>query len=239
MAYRGIWIGWLSLVAVVLWAGVGTVAAQESTLQRRLAERVPIEELPEALREPVRQILQQPTLFGHGPTEAFAGDSAIYQWLLDHPDRGAVAWRRLGAKCSDITKRDNGVFAWTDGHGSEIRWQTIHKSATQRIWYAEGQVCPGLLLPPVPVHIVALLRHGQHQNETGRTLLYHQVYVFVQTDGKAATLITRILGRSAPNLAEQCVGQMEMFFSALVWYLDQHPDMSQNLFAASQAGSKK
>ena len=36
-----------------------------------------------------------------------------------------------------------------------------------------------------------------------------------------------MLGASAPHLAEQYVGQMEMFFGALAWYLDQHPEQAE------------
>jgi hypothetical protein len=239
MGCRGIWIGWLSLATGVLWAGTGSAAAQESSLQQRLAARLPIDEIPGTVRERVRQVVQRPTLFGHGPTEAFSGDPATYHWLLDHPDRGVAAWRKLGAKCSDISERGNGTFAWTDGHGSEIHWQTVHTSPSQKIWYAEGRFRPGLLLPQVPVRIVVVLRHGEHKGEAGKTFLYHQAHVFVQTDSKTAALAARMLGDSAPRLADQCLGQLEMFFSALVWYLDQHPEKSQELLAMNQPANKK
>ena len=33
-----------------------------------------------------------------------------------------------------------------------------------------------------------------------------------------------LVGNSAPQLAEECVGQMELFYSGPVWYLDRHPE---------------
>ena len=36
---------------------------------------------------------------------------------------------------------------------------------------------------------------------------------------------------SGPKVAEQYVGQMEMFFAALSWYLDQHPEKAEEMFA--------
>jgi hypothetical protein len=53
----------------------------------------------------------------------------------------------------------------------------------------------------------------------------------VQTDSQAAALITKLLGSSAPKLAEQCVGQMEMFFSALAWYVERHPERAGTLMS--------
>jgi hypothetical protein len=239
MVCRGIWIGWLGLAASAFWAGVGTARAQDSALEHRVAARVPIDEIPEAMRERVRQVVQRPTVFGHGPTEAFTGDAATYHWLLDHPDRGVVAWRKLGAVCSDISEGKNGSFAWKDVHGSHISWQTVLNNTTQRVWYAEGKVRPSMFLPLVPVHAVVLLRYGEHQNESGKTFLYHQAHVFLQTDSKTAALVTRMLGQSAPRLADQCLGQLEMFFSALVWYLDQHPEQSENLLAVNPETGRK
>src|SRR5438132_244798 len=77
-----------------------------------------IEQLPPSARAGVRRVLQQPTLFTHGPVEVFHGRPALYHWLLDHPDEAVRLWRRLGAKCMEITDRGNGRFGWTDGEGS-------------------------------------------------------------------------------------------------------------------------
>ncbi|GIW78498.1 MAG: hypothetical protein KatS3mg105_0305 [Gemmatales bacterium] len=50
-----------------------------------------------------------------------------------------------------------------------------------------------------------------------------------QTDSKAAALVTKVMGASADRLAEQAVAQMELFYSALVWYLYQNPDRAKEL----------
>jgi hypothetical protein len=200
---------------------------------------MPLGELPAAWRERVEHVATEPTLYARGPAEAFAGQPLLYDWLLDHPDRGVVAWRRLGARCADITDGGRGVFVWKDGHGSEVRWQTFYRSKALRIWFAEGRVRPGPLLPPVPVELVVLLRYGHHADLPGRTLLFHQSDVFLRADSKTAALITQLLGASAPRLAEQCLGQLEAFFSGLVWYLDQHPERTRTLLAANQGRSQE
>jgi hypothetical protein len=71
---------------------------------------------------------------------------------------------------------------------------------------------------------VVLLRHVEGHDPGRRTLLRQQADVFVQTDSRTAELVTKMLGPSVPRLAEQAVAQMEMFFSALVWYLDRYPE---------------
>jgi hypothetical protein len=178
-------------------------------------------------------VLEQPSLYAQGPAEIFPGRLDVYEWLLEHPDHAARAWRRLGAPCSEITDRGNGCFGWTDGHGSEVVWQCVLSGERQRVWFAEGKVRPALLMPMVPVQAVVVLRYVGGQDRTGRAVLRHQADVFFQTDSKTAALVARMLGPSAPQLAEQCLSQLEMFFSALVWYCEQHPERTATLLGKS------
>jgi len=235
MRCRANWTTWLSLMVGLIWASAATATSPDALLQQQAAARVPLLEVPELLRARVRQVIERPTLFSHGPAEAFTGRPALYHWLLDHPDRAVVAWRRLGATCTQISERGSGRFVWRDGQGSEIDWQTICNGPALRIWYAEGHMRPAPLLPAVPVKAVLLLRHGDRPDGPGRMLIFHQADVFLQTDSRTAALLAQMLGSSASGLAEQGLGQVEMFFSALVWYLGQHPDRAARLLATTPA----
>ncbi len=138
-------------------------------------------------------------------------------------------WRRLGARCQEITNLGNDRFAWTDGQGTELHWVTLCRNGHCRVWYAEGTSRPSPLFPTVPVRALVILRYGQEPTGEGNPLIYHQADLYAQTDSKTAALVARLLGPSAPRLAGECVGQMEMFFSALVWYLGRHPEMQARL----------
>jgi hypothetical protein len=224
----------LGCVAGVLWASAGLAGAQ-APLRAPAAEvlpgAVPLDELPAPVRERVRQVVQQPTLCTHGPAEVFVCQPATYYWLLDHHDRAAAAWRRLGARCVEISDRGGGRFGWSDGQGSDVHWDTVHRGPGLRVWYAEGVVRAGLLLPAVPVRAVVVLRHAAGHDEDGRPLLGHQLSLFVHADSRAATLAKRLLGASVPRLAEQYVLQMEQFFSSLARYLYRYPDQAEPLLS--------
>ena len=233
MGFRQERITWLIVTLAVSWVGEASARAQAPGT--RVAESlsgmppIPLDQLSPPMRNGVRRVLQQPTLFTHGPAEVFHGRPALYHWLLDHPDQAVRLWRRLGAKCMEITDRGNGRFGWTDGEGSEIHWDTVFESPLCRVWFAEGNVRPAPLLPAVAVRAVVVLRHAQGHDKAGAPVIHQQADLYVQTDSKTAILVTKLLGASAPRLAEQCVAQLEMFFSALVWYLDQHPEWAGTL----------
>jgi len=225
-------ITWLSLVTGVFWAIGGKTAAQDVSLQQRIAAQVPLAELTEPMRSHFRPVLENPTLFRHGPVEVFSGHPPLYHWLLEHPDRAVIAWRRLGAPCTEVFDCGQGWYGWKDGHGGQVRWQVVHRGAKLQIWYAEGSVRPAPFLPLVPVRAVLLLRHGERSQKDGRALIFHQADAFLQMDGKTAGVLTKMLGPSVPHLAEQCLGQLETFFSGIVWYLGQHPERTDTLLAA-------
>jgi len=188
---------------------------------------VPLDGLPAELREPIARVVRDPTLSAHGPAEEFP--AWPYDWLLDHPDRVATAWRRIGVPCVDITRKGEGKFAWIDPDGSNVGWVTAYRGPTMRIWYAEGQAKAAPSLPIIPVRAVAVLRQSRRTDETGVTLVSHEVDIYLQTDSKAAALVARLLGPAAPRMAEQGASQLLLFFSSMAKYLDEHPDQVPRL----------
>ena len=227
MQYCRVQRGFLTLI--VLGLGASQASAQSasgapSIPMPRANDPLPFNEIAGSEREKVRQVVTRPTFKGKGAGEAFGGRAELYDWLLDHPDRALTAWRRLGAIASEIANDGNGWYSWQDKHGSHIHWYTVYDHKNLRIWYAEGRVRAAPLMPLVPVQAVLVLRHGDMPEESGRSLLIHQTELFVLTDSRAAALAARMMGGSVTRLTEQGLGQLELFFSGLVWYLDQHPE---------------
>jgi hypothetical protein len=235
--YHGVWrygrlgvlVGLVGLAAQGASAQTPPKTGPDKTEQIKSARSVPVDELPEKLRDGVRLCLDKPVLFTRGPAETFVSRPEVYYWFLDHPDRAVIAWQRLGAKCVGINDRGGGRFGWSDEHGSDLVWETVHRTPTGRVWYAQGKVRPAPLLPLVPVKAVVILRHVEGKNARGDTTLVHQADMFLHTDSTAATLATKLLGSSAPKFAEQCLGQLQLFFSGLSWYLTQYPERSEKL----------
>jgi hypothetical protein len=227
--------GWLGVLVGVLWVGAAPAPAQP-TVARAAAgitpPAPPLHLLPTEVRAKVRKITDKPTLSARAPAEEFNGQPALYHWLLDHPDRAGLAWRRLGTPCLEIVDRGQGRFGWADDQGSDLYWETILDCPQMRVWYAEGRARPGLLLPPLSVRAVVVLHHWQAPDESGRPRLHHQADLFLQTDSKTAALVARLMGPSAPRLMEQCVTQLQFFFSALTRYLDRYPDRAEALLSA-------
>jgi hypothetical protein len=223
---------WLGLVACAFWAG--PAPAQEAGPPRRPAA-LPLDEMPPGVREQVRHVTEHPTVAAQGASETFLCSPGLYNWLLDHPDRAVAGWRRLGAQVVDISDRGNGRYGWSDGAGSDVHWDTVYQGERLRVWYASGRIKPGPLLAAIPFQAVVVLRHTAGEDEKGRSVVQHQADLILHTDSRSAVLVARLLGSTTPRLAEQYVGQIEMFFSGLPWYIQQHPDRAEELLSAQPA----
>jgi hypothetical protein len=213
---------------------VGTVAATAAmpfTRSQAAASPpifpIPVQELS-ARQEAVQQILRDPTLVARGPAEKFACKPEHYFFFLEHPDRAVTAWRKLGAKCVAITDKGGGQFSWGDEFGSDLSWETVHHDPKMRIWYAHGKVRPAPLLPLVNVELVLVMHHAETPS-VGGSAIEHHAELFLHTDSKTALLFARLMGTSTTKAAEQGLTQLQLFFSALSWYLDQHPERAQKL----------
>jgi hypothetical protein len=227
MRRRTVWAG------CVVWAawltGAPAPAQTPSDLPAFANKPLPLDDLAPEVRARLRAVIDQPTLRSYGRVETFTCQPTVYYWLLDHPDLAVRLWRLLGAKCADILPEGSDRFVWKDGP-SHVHWDTVVKKPGLRVWYAEGEVRPGHLLPSAPVKAVAVLRYTEGHVSDGRPSLCHQVELTLHTDSHAVALAARILGASAPRAGEQMVGQIEMFYAALAWYLDQHPRYAEAMF---------
>lgn len=191
---------------------------------------IPWDELSESAAAIAKELMDRPTVAARGDPEAFACVPAQYVWLVDNPEKAVIAWRRLGAKCVSIQRRGPTKFGYTDELGTDLSWEVIHQSASVRIWYAEGKVKPSAVLPLVPVKAMILLHYSDTKMPDGRIIMQHHAEIVAHTDSKAATVVTKMMGQSASKLAEHGLGQLEMFFSALSFYMERHPERVEMLF---------
>lgn len=238
---------WQCVLAALLATGASRATAQtpfspvpaaEKWDKIKSAQQVPLDQLPASVRDGMKATLEKCTLFTSGPAESFCCKPAVYYWFLEHPDRAVLAWRRLGAKCVNISDRGAGRFGWSDDSGSDITWDTVHRGPNLRVWYATGHVRPGPLLPLVPVKACVILRHSEGRDERGAVTIQHQADMFIHTDSAAVAIVSRLLGPSAPKMAEQCVSQMQMFFAGLAWYVERHPERAEMLLTDAVPATK-
>src|SRR4029079_10028811 len=100
-------------------------------------------------------------------------------------------------------RRPGGKFGYVDDTGSDVTWETVHQTPGMRIWYAEGKVQASAVLPIVPVKAMIILHHTDAKMPDGTMVVKHQSDVVIHTDSKVAATATKLMGQSAPKLAEQ------------------------------------
>jgi len=208
-------------------------SAQQPAMAASMAEmpaRIVLADVVEAKhRDVVLAIVKKPTLTTRGVSPEIICTPAVLEWLLDHPDRTSLAWQRLKVPCVEIKDAGKGSFTWADGEGSELAWQAVGRFKDGLVWYATGKVKVTPVTPTVPVKAVVVMMHPGKALEGGAATFTPVTQVYLQTDSKAANVVLRVLGPTAPKLAEQGAEQLLYFFTGIARYLQKHPDRADEL----------
>lgn len=189
-------------------------------------------------RDAVSRVVSKPTITATGTNGDVSCTAEQYAWLLENPDRVALAWKRLRVPCVDITGLGNNTFVWTDENGSEVSWQTVGRLGDGLIWYATGKVKPTAVLPTVPVKAVAVVTRQVGTNARGETVVQPRAQVYILTESRAANVILRMLGPTAPKLAEEGAEQLLFFFNGIGNHLSRNPEQSEALLAPAKPNGK-
>jgi hypothetical protein len=180
-------------------------------------------------RDAVLQVIRNPTISTRAMGEPVVCTVAVYEWLYEHPDRVALAWKRLKVPAITITDLGGGKFAWADDNGSQVVWQTVGTFGDGRVWYANGRVKGGRLTPAIPVQGVIVVNHPRKVERDGVALFAPTAQAYMHSDSRAANLALKALGPAAPRLAEDAAEQLLDFFGGIANYVQKHPKQAEVL----------
>jgi hypothetical protein len=181
------------------------------------------------LRDKVRSVVEKPSLSAKGPSETFNTHSHVYRWLLDHPDKTIHLWRTIGATVAEIETRPDG-YHFSDESGTQVHWQTVLAQPGIHVWFAEGKVKPSVVLPLTSFRAVGVMQYKDGPDTKGLPAVRHQVHFFVQCDSRAAALVLRLFGASAPKVAEQHLEQLQLFYGGMAWHLYQDEARARRMY---------
>lgn len=190
---------------------------------------IPLESIAPGVRDKVQSVLERPALTAKGQPETFQAESHLYRWLLDHPDLAVKLWRQVGAKVAEIQDRGDGVYVFHDEQ-NEVYWHSVLRAPGMHVWYAEGKVKPASLLPLTSFRAVAVMSYREGKDTTNHDAVRHQVHFLLRCDSKAVSLAARLLGASMPRMTEQYLGQLQMFYGGMAWYLGQDRERAKGLY---------
>jgi len=196
--------------------------------------RISVSEVVEpAFRDAVARVIGKPTLSARGTCDEVLCTPAVYDWLVEHPDRVALAWRRMKVPCVEIADLGNGRFAWAED-GSELVWQTVGRFPDGVVWYATGKVKPAPVGPTVPVRAVVVMSYPKQPAGGGLAAVRPVAQAYLHTDSRAANMVLRVLGPTAPKLAQEGAEQLLFFFNGVARYVQAHPEKAEMLLGPAK-----
>ncbi len=202
---------------------------KNAALEAGLDKPIPWERIPPRYREAMQGVVDNPMLSCQGPVETFVGKPNYYAWLLDHPDATTVLWQKLGAKCLPIQSVGADSFRWADPDHGQISWNMVYRDGEMRVWHATGRMRAGKLMPFSNIEAVLVARYQTGKTSQDRPAIRHQYQLFLRTDSRATAMAARFLGASVPKLAQQYMGQLQLFFHGMAWIDEEQPRRSARL----------
>jgi hypothetical protein len=231
----GVLLGTLGTAAALAQPPSPAPAAPAAPVPMATPGRVVLSEVVDPpFRTAVLDVVRRPTMTTRGSSSDVACSPELFCWLLDHPDRTAAAWRRLQVPAVEIADAGKGRFSWSDTDGSDLSWQTVGTFPDGRVWYATGKVKPAAVGPTIPVKAVVVVSHPGRAVGGGVAQISPSVQAFVQTDSKAASVALRVLGPTAPKLAQEAADQLVLFFTGVARYVHAHPERADELLAPAR-----
>lgn len=207
-----------------------TEAEIDQFAKQSFIAQLPLERLPDAIRNKVTYVIQRAQLFERGKQEAFPCNPEVYRWLLESPDASLFAWKKLGATKASVSRLENGSFLGSDGAGGEMRWSLIATGQTTRIWYAEGSGRIGPLLPTMTIRAIVTLHFEDVKGTDGRKGIKHRLELLANYD--SSILINKLTNLSADSAGKKAIQQLEVFFSGMAWYVSEHASWSRQTLSA-------
>lgn len=186
-------------------------------------------------REKVKGVLEKPTVTAQGPAEAFLAPPEVYRWLLANPHEAFRLWKSLGARCVIPELDEQGRFHYDEPGKGQLVWEPVAKTKNAWVWFCEGKGKPTPLLPWIPFEAVVVVHFASGKDGDGNPAVRHQYRFYLKTDSKAMQFGAKLMGASAPKMADEYVGQLQYFFAAMSWWLDQHPEQAEKLLKGTDA----
>src|SRR5262249_24046015 len=150
--------------------------------------------LPEAMpadeRTRISRLAEAASVNTQVVAEPFRLRSAIFEYLVDHPEFATHITQTLKLARYRIWSTPEGLYL-DDGSGPTAHFNVVYAAPGVRLWYASGQYKPKLL-PTIKGQAVIMFGYGFHPDGDGRDLVNTTVSGFVKLDSRVLAAASRL-----------------------------------------------
>jgi len=203
---------WLTLLLVL---GALTTAGASST-QLVLPESVPAED-----RARVMRVTESASIDTHVAAEPFRLRSAIFEYLIDHPEFATHITQTLKLARYRIWNTPEGLFL-DDGWGTTGHFTVVHAAQGLRVMYAWGQYKPKML-PSIRGQAVVRITFGFQPDGNGRDVVNTAITGLVKLDSRILAAATRLAHNIAQSKADAEGRRLVKVFSKVSQAVEENP----------------
>ena len=153
--------------------------------------------------------------------EPFRLRSAIFEYLMDHPEFATHITQTLKLGRYRIWSTPEGLYL-DDGWGTTGHFNVVYAARGVRVWYAVGQYKPKIL-PTIKGQAVVMFGYGFQPEADGRDVVNTTVSGFVTLDSRVLAAASRLASSIAQNKADSEARKMVKVFARVSQAVEDNP----------------
>jgi hypothetical protein len=184
---------WLSESGVALAAPDSIAQNGSNSRQTReeAARAIPFDKLPADVVGPVRQIVQNPSLFRRVPVQVIDCDPNLYLFLVRHPEVVVNIWQVMGISKVTLDRTGPNAYEGDDAAGTTGTVRLCYSNHDTQVLYADGVYEGPMFSQPIQAQCVLVLRAGYVQETNGRYYITNRLDAFIHIDHVGLDLIAK------------------------------------------------
>ena len=224
------------LVLVGGWCGTLNAARPLKITSQRASKQeaihsIPFDELSEADRARVVDVVSSPSIFRRMPIQLIRCDPDLYQFMVRYPEVIVNIWDLMGITKVTLTRTGPSSFSATDGVGTQSNVQLVYASKTTHLMYAEGTYEGPLLKRRITGRCVLLLKSGHITADDNRDYVTNRLDVFIRLNHVGAEILAKTLHPLVGRAADYNFSESTAFLGRVSRAAETNGDGMQRLVA--------
>jgi len=153
---------------------------------------IPLDEMNEASREKLGQILDKPSVYRRMPNQVIECDPDLYVFLIRYPEVIVNIWQLMDVTKVQIKRTGAFTFDASDGAGTFSKVELIYGRPDLHVYYASGYYEGPLFRNRIEGDCVVLLRSAYTPRD-GRVFITNSMDIFVRMENVGADILLKTL----------------------------------------------
>ncbi|MEO8497809.1 MAG: hypothetical protein ABI614_22310, partial [Planctomycetota bacterium] len=204
-------------------------AALEQQSRKEAISSIPFDQLTEATRTKLWNVVSQPSLYRQLPVTVIEADPDMHVFLIRYPEVIVNMWQLMGVTKVQMERTGDYTFKASDGAGTACDVQLVYGDQNTHVYYSEGSYEGVLLRKLIRGSCVLVLKSDYSRTEDQHVYATNRLDMFVQLDNVGAEILAKTLHPLVGKAADHNFTESNRFLSQVSQAAEHRPEGLQQL----------